>query len=120
MKEIDDAGRVFEVTTQEGGVSRDLREPSVLWESETIEARAGEPVTLRAVLVDYDGEPRLDDFPEALVEIGGRRIEPAPIESGRLELTLEFAGVGEHRIVLHGVGARSSSVVVRVKSEADA
>lgn len=105
--------QVFQMQEDGGTTSAELRAPHVKWEANPVKGAFGEPPLVRGTLVDFDGEPRTDTYPEARFEVDGRWFAPAPIVEGILVAEIDFGYLeGEH--VLRLVGAPVVAEVLRV------
>lgn len=107
-------GQAFEVTESGGAVAVQPRPPVLRWEANPVVTAYGEPALVRAVLTDFDGEPRTDTFPDARFEVDGRWFAPAPIVEGILVADVDFGFLeGEH--VLRFIGAPVSAEILSVR-----
>ena len=111
----------------EGGIVREVMEfangaimvqprlPEIRWEANPIQSAFMEPALVRGSLVDFDGEPRTDTYPEARFEVDGRWFASAPIVEGILVAEIDFGYLeGDHVLRLVGAPVVSEPLFVRI------
>lgn len=109
-------GQTFETWQDyESAATFRRRDPEIRWESNPVLAAFREPALVRAVLVDFDGEPRTDTYPETRLEVDGRWFVPAPIVEGILVAEIDFGYLeGEHVVRLVGAPVIAEVLSVRM------